>query len=498
MSKSELKKFVDAGYKKKGEVRNVNGYTIDNSLSTRRNKVYVNPEGKVIHTIAGTDNMKDWMNNALIPLGLHKYSNRYKNSEKIQKQANEKYGKRNVNLVSHSQSGNIAESLANKKLVGGQNTSLNPAIIGFHNKKLNVVKSRADPVSLLTITNKNDKIIKPSSYNPLTEHSTKILSNDSTLRSNDSTLRSNDSTLRSNDLNGKGISNNNMSELKEQDIIDRIAKLSHDIHHHVKMHGMKPDITESYKILGKGIVHCMNDSDSGSESDDDRPMRGTGHKPKSKHVRRFNDWFKAIGQKFKPLNKNLSPIKHALTGVAVKKIKEYGESPSDQAKGYMDMFQKSTKTASKATSGKPTYNEMYEPRVSQPDTSYHYEDDTGLPSVPSYYDKSSTQPYSYESSDQAKFGTGLGVGIGKKLTKNLGKNAMKLSDAGTAYLTRKIDGGKIGRTMIKSLAKNAMTLADAGTSYGVKKMGGGGVKCVKGSPEMKERMRKMREMRSKK
>lgn len=477
MSKSELKKFVDAGYKKKGESRNVNGYTIDNSLSTRRNKVYVNPEGKVIHTISGTDNMKDWMNNALIPLGLHKYSNRYKNSEKIQKQANEKYGKHNVNLVSHSQSGNIAESLANKKLVGGQNTTLNPAIIGFHNKKLNVVKSRADPVSLLTITNKNDKIIKPSSYNPLTEHSTKILSNG---------------------LNGKGFSNNNMSELKEQDIIDRIAKLSHDIHHHVKMHGMKPDITESYKILGKGIIHSMgDDSCSDSESDDDRHMRGTGRNPKSKHVRRFNDWFKAIGQKFKPLNKNLAPIKHALTGVAVKKIKEYGESPSDQAKGYMDMFQKSTKTASKAMSGKPTYNELYEPRVAQPDTSYHYEDDTGLPSVPtatSYYDKSNTQPYSYESSDQAKFGNG----IGKTLTKNLGKNAMKLSDAGTAYLTRKIDGGKIGRNMIKSLAKNAMTLADAGTSYGVKKMGGSGVKCVKGSPEMKERMRKMREMRSKK
>jgi len=488
MSKSELKKFVDAGYKKKGEARSVNGYTIDNGLSTRRNKVYVNPEGKVIHTIAGTDNMKDWMNNALIPLGLHKYSNRYKNSERIHKLTNAKYGKQNVNLVSHSQSGNIAESLANKKLVGGQNTTLNPAIIGFHNKKLNVVKSRTDPVSLLTITNKKDKIIKPSSYNPLTEHSTKILGNDS-----------NDLTLHSNDLKGKGININNMSELKEQDIIDRIAKLSHDIHHHVKMHGMKPDIIKSYKILGKGIVHCNEESDSDSESDDDRPIRGSGHhKPKSKHVRRFNDWFKAIGQKFKPLNKNLAPIKHALTGVAVKKIKEYGESPQDQAKGYMDMFHKGAKTASKTMSGKPSYNEMYEPQVAQPDTSYHYEDDTGLPSVPT----AAALPYSYESSDQSKFGTGLGVGlgcgIGKKLTKSLGKNAIKLSDAGTSYLTKKIDGGKIGRTLTKSLAKNAMTLADAGTSYLTKKMGGSGVKCVKGSPEMKERMRKMREMRGKK
>nr|WPF46542.1 MAG: hypothetical protein [Lake Baikal virophage 5] len=172
----ELAKFVDAGYKTKSEAENVDGYVLDKELSTKRDKVYYDPNtGKAVHTIAGTDKAKDWSNNLLIPLGLHQYSNRYKNAEKIQKKANEKYGKDNLSLVSHSQSGNIAQNLAKKKLVGDENITLNPAIIGSHNPKLKVVKSSGDVVSALTLTNKKDKVIKSKTWNPLTEHSSKVL-----------------------------------------------------------------------------------------------------------------------------------------------------------------------------------------------------------------------------------------------------------------------------------------------------------------------------------
>jgi hypothetical protein len=173
---NELAQFVDAGYKTKSEVQNVDGYVLDKELSTKRDKVYYDPNtGKAVHTIAGTDNTKDWSNNLLIPLGLHQYSNRYKNAEKIQKKANEKYGKENLSLVSHSQSGNIADNLAKKKLVGDENITLNPAIIGSHNKNLKVVKSSGDIVSALTFTNKKDKVLKSKTWNPLYNHSTQIL-----------------------------------------------------------------------------------------------------------------------------------------------------------------------------------------------------------------------------------------------------------------------------------------------------------------------------------
>jgi hypothetical protein len=174
--KKNLKEFVEAGYKKKSDAKNINGYILDEELSTKRNKVYYDPKtGKAVHTIAGTDSMTDWSNNLLIPIGMHEYSNRYKNSEQIQKEANKKYGKTNVDLVTHSQSGNIAENLANKGLVGGNNTTLNPAIIGSHNKDVKVVKSVLDPVSALTNTTKNDVKIIPKTLDPIAEHSTNIL-----------------------------------------------------------------------------------------------------------------------------------------------------------------------------------------------------------------------------------------------------------------------------------------------------------------------------------
>jgi len=176
IKKSELKQFVEAGYKKKKDVKTINGYQLDTELSTKRDKVYYDPETKkAVHTIAGADKLKDWSNNLLIPLGLHKLSNRYKNSERIQKEANSKYGKANTSLVSHSQSGNIANNLSKKGLVGDDNVALNPAIIGFHDKGVKVVKAKGDPVSLLTITNKRDKNISTGSWNPLYNHSTKIL-----------------------------------------------------------------------------------------------------------------------------------------------------------------------------------------------------------------------------------------------------------------------------------------------------------------------------------
>jgi len=173
---TQLGAFVDAGYKTKSEAENVDNYILDKELSTKRDKVYYDPKtNKAVHTISGTDKTKDWSNNLLIPLGLHTLTNRYKNAEKIQKKTNKKYGKDNVSLVSHSQSGNIAQNLAKKKLVGDENITLNPAIIGSHNKKLKVVKSSGDVVSALTLTNKKDKIIKSKGFNPLRLHSTKIL-----------------------------------------------------------------------------------------------------------------------------------------------------------------------------------------------------------------------------------------------------------------------------------------------------------------------------------
>jgi hypothetical protein len=181
ISSDELQKFIEASYKGLDDAQQIDDYVIDKSLSTKRNKVYYNPTtGKAVHTMSGTDSGSDWLNNLALITGTHKYTNRYKSAEDTQRKANEKYGKENVGLVSHSQSGNIAENFARQGLTGKDNVSLNPAIFGKHHEGLEVVKSDKDLVSALSKTGNKDTLIKSERawYNPMTylkEHSPSII-----------------------------------------------------------------------------------------------------------------------------------------------------------------------------------------------------------------------------------------------------------------------------------------------------------------------------------
>ena len=68
--------------------------------------------------------MKDWGNNALYAVGMHKYSNRYKRANEIEKKVEEKYGTDNLDILGHSQSGAFTQELGkNAKNV----VVLNPA-----------------------------------------------------------------------------------------------------------------------------------------------------------------------------------------------------------------------------------------------------------------------------------------------------------------------------------------------------------------------------------
>jgi hypothetical protein len=256
--KKNLKNFVEAGYKKKSDAKKIDNYILDEDLSTKRDKVYYDPNtGKAVHTIAGTDTLKDWSNNALIPLGLHQYSNRHKNAERIQKQANEKYGKSNVDLVTHSQSGHIAENLANMNLVGGDNTTLNPAIIGSHNKDIKVVKSIFDPVSALTRTTKKDMKIIPKTFNPIAEHSTDILD-----KAKKNIFGFGVKALKKGEVNkimeydSDSSSDDEMQggSLSEQKIIKKMNSLHNDIAKLHQKHGVKKSVIKGFKMLGEGIM----------------------------------------------------------------------------------------------------------------------------------------------------------------------------------------------------------------------------------------------------
>jgi hypothetical protein len=579
-------------------------------LSTKRNKVYYDPNtGKAVHTIAGTDSMKDWSNNALIPLGLHQYSNRSRNSTKIQKKANEKYGKSNVDLVSHSQSGHIAENLANKGLVGGKNTTLNPAIIGSHNKDIKVVKSIFDPVSALTKTTKKDVHIIPKTFNPITEHSTNVLNKkvknifgfgldhgqniqsilfkrpewtlakakawlkkykyktDVDEKPNHYRFRQFEPKLFkkyiTKPLNGDkneniefiiGIKDNSDNKimrrkqhdtdsedhsecssseeeeekelkggaLHEQDIIDRMAKLSHDIHVHHGKHGIKKSIVKGFKILGQGIMHTSI-------------MKPDIKGGKINRSKKFNSWFKDIGNKFKPLNKNLAPIKHQMTQSAVDNIAYATMTPEQKMQSGVDMFGDvmgnfTGKSKSKAQpqygypqymyDGPESYNSMYEPVIAQPVTESAY---GGY-----YHDKLpfdfNSQPDSYARSSQPTQMGGFGLSFFDRKGGNDGKThkeAMREKDnekftnreaqksgQQTADIynrggfntdkMKKDIGFGVGKELKRASAKATIGLINSGSSRAMHEMDtrgkkGGGFK--KGSQEAKEWGRKMKEAR---
>ena len=485
---NRLKNFVEAGYKKKGESTNVNGMILDNELSTRRNKVYVDPEtGKATHVIAGTDNLKDWANNLLIPFGLHQYTNRYKNSEETQKRANEKYGKENVDLVTHSQSGNIAQNLQKRNLVGGDNTTLNPAILGSHDKNIKVVKSRLDPVSLLTRTNKNDVVYKESSYNPLTEHSTAI-------------------------LEGKGLKKKiyNINNMNEQELIKRMAKLSHDLH----INGPTEDLLKAYKLIGHGIM---------------------SHKKSGKGIslNDFNSWTKAVGQKFKPLMKYVNPVLEAGTNKLINTITgnpfgsvEFKDEPKigknekrrmkareeqeyqDARKREQDEYEYSRpRRSSRYYDDEDDYSPPPR-RRGRPKKRDYYEEEYDLPQVPqrSVEPKQQEQQFygfnAQPSSYQRYNGQGLkkkmlGKGTGTKLGANLARNLGTLADAGTNKLVNMMGTGT-GKKLGANLGRNLGVLADAGTTKLVNMMGTGtscGGRLVKGSPEAKAHMAAIRAKR---
>ena len=171
----QTQKFVEASYKKKKDAHHVGNYTLDTSLSSKKNKVYVNPKGKVVVANAGTSSASDWLNNTQIPHG-YKKTKRYKDIQATQKKAIAKYGLDNITNVAHSQSGHAVNVLAKKGLTENA-IAVNPALIGTKaHKNVDVVRSSNDVVSALAKGKR--KTVKAESFNPLTEHSADILKRD--------------------------------------------------------------------------------------------------------------------------------------------------------------------------------------------------------------------------------------------------------------------------------------------------------------------------------
>jgi hypothetical protein len=150
---------------------------LDSELTTREAAVYHNPKtGETTLSHRGTQGISDWGNNLALGVGLYKSTGRYQRGKDTQKAVNAKYGKENVITTSHSQSGALAHEL-NKEGLVNKSIEVNPARLPNQTVMQNeqIIKSSLDPVSFFVPKNKNVKVIPARTYNPLSEHSAKII-----------------------------------------------------------------------------------------------------------------------------------------------------------------------------------------------------------------------------------------------------------------------------------------------------------------------------------
>jgi hypothetical protein len=178
-SGQELDDLLEKGsYQGKKRVGN---YVLDKKLSTEKAKVYHDPTtGKTVVAHAGTSGKgiigkaKDWGNNLIYAVGgedLYKKTGRYKTAQKVQKQAQKKYGK--VDTIGHSQGGLLAEMVGGKD--GGEvitvNKAAHPLQQRSRGKNQTDIRHKDDIVSKFSVKNRNS-ITEGKSMNALSAHST--------------------------------------------------------------------------------------------------------------------------------------------------------------------------------------------------------------------------------------------------------------------------------------------------------------------------------------
>jgi hypothetical protein len=163
-------------FDKKAPEMKIDTYNYDPELSNIYGTVYHDPNtGHAVLTHRGTKGTYDWINNLAYATGTYKYTDRYKQGQKLQNATENKYGAKNVSTLGHSQGSVLARELGknSKEII-----NLNPAYVGEKPlpNEYNI-RSSGDVVSIgLHGTNrKHDKLIPAASLNPITEHKVDIL-----------------------------------------------------------------------------------------------------------------------------------------------------------------------------------------------------------------------------------------------------------------------------------------------------------------------------------
>jgi hypothetical protein len=152
--------------KKQKKAFTKHGYNYDDKLSNHNQQVYHNKNtNDLIVNVTGTHNLKDWGTDAYLALGKLKDTNRYKEADRVFKEAKNKYNPNNTKVFGNSLGGSIAGYIAgandkvythNKGATIGQKIRPNETHFRTNNDLISLLNSRSDR----TVNLKNDNFIK--------------------------------------------------------------------------------------------------------------------------------------------------------------------------------------------------------------------------------------------------------------------------------------------------------------------------------------------------
>lgn len=183
---TELRQLLNHSYlyDAKKSPASIEGFEVDRSLSGKRAQVYRNPAtGQVVVAHRGTAGLHDWITDLrLVTTGTARGSARFKHADKIQKQAEAKYGSDNVTTIGHSLGAQLATDTGSKsREIITLNKPVLPldTVTGQHANQWNV-RTQNDPVSFLDRYRANQprerNVVIPSrSRSLLTEHRSDVL-----------------------------------------------------------------------------------------------------------------------------------------------------------------------------------------------------------------------------------------------------------------------------------------------------------------------------------
>ena len=149
----ELHDILQSSYQTNGEARDTlekHGYTLDNDLSNREAKVFINPSGETGVVFRGSKTAKDFfISDPLLALGLNGFDERQKKSNTLVEAVKQKYNT-TPHLYGHSLGGAIAENASRGNKVTTYNKLVTPLDIFKRNPSNQIdIRTSGDIVSAL-------------------------------------------------------------------------------------------------------------------------------------------------------------------------------------------------------------------------------------------------------------------------------------------------------------------------------------------------------------